>query len=229
MKNTVKETPEVFRHFEEICAIPHGSGNMDAISDYCVRFAQENGLRVLTDGAKNVVIFKSGTKGYENAEPIILQGHLDMVCQKREDIAFDFEKAGIKTYTDGDFINAKGTTLGADNGIAVAMLMSVLASHNLAHPPIEAVFTTDEEIGLIGAGKLDMSVLSGKKMINLDSEDPSVLTVSCAGGSEFKLILPFERRLVKGKKIVISLSGLQGGHSGVCIDKGRVNADVLMG
>ena len=123
MKNTVREIAEVFRYFEEICEIPHGSENMDAIADYCLRFAQENGLRALIDGAKNVVIYKSGTAGYENAEPIIIQGHLDMVCQKREDIAFDFEKDGIKTYKDGDFIKAEGTTLGADNGIAVAMII----------------------------------------------------------------------------------------------------------
>lgn len=227
MKNTVKETPEVFRYFEEICAIPHGSGNMDAISDYCVRFAQENGLRVLTDGAKNVVIFKSGTKGYENAEPIILQGHLDMVCQKREDIAFDFEKDGIKTYTDGDFIKAKGTTLGADNGIAVAMIMSVLASRDLPHPPIEAVFTTDEEIGMVGAKKLDFSVFKGKRMINLDSEEAGILTVSCAGGSDFKLFMPTEKTALHGTKVLLEIGGLKGGHSGVDIDKCRVNANML--
>ena len=162
MKSKVTETAEVFRYFEEICSIPHGSGNMDAIADYCLRFAQENGLRALIDGAKNVVIYKSGTAGYENAEPIILQGHLVMVCQKRGDIDFDFEKDGIKTYKDGDFIKAKGTTLGADNGIAVAMIMAVLASRNLPHPPIEAVFTTDEEIGMVGAKKLDFSAFKAR-------------------------------------------------------------------
>lgn len=229
MKNTVKETPEVFRYFEEICAIPHGSGNMDAISDYCVRFAQENGLRVLTDGAKNVVIYKPGTKGYENSEPIILQGHLDMVCQKREDTDINFEKDGINTYTDGDFIKAKGTTLGADNGIAVAMLMSILASRDLPHPPIEAVFTTDEEIGMVGAKALDCTVLKGRKMINLDSEEAEILTVSCAGGSDFVSFMPTEKTAVHGTKVLLEIGGLKGGHSGVDIDKRRVNANMLAG
>ena len=228
-KLAVLSPESVFKYFEEISSIPRGSGNMERISQYCVDFAEAHSLRVIRDGANNVVIFKGGSAGYEDSMPVILQGHLDMVCQKTSDCDIDFEKDGLDIYIDGDFIKANGTTLGADNGIAVAMIMALLESDTIPHPPIEAVFTTDEEIGLIGAGKLDMSVLSGKKMINLDSEDPSVLTVSCAGGSEFKLILPFERRMVKGKKIVISLSGLQGGHSGVCIDKGRVNADVLMG
>ena len=229
MKNTIKETAEVFRYFKEICAIPHGSGNMDAISAYCVRFAQENGLRSLTDGAKNVIIYKPGTKGYENSEPIILQGHLDMVCQRNADSAVDFEKDGIKAFTDGDFIKAKGTTLGADNGIAVAMIMAILASHDLPHPPIKAVFTTDEEIGMVGAKELDFSVLTAEKMINLDSEEADVLTVSCAGGSDFKAFLPTEKTTVHGTEILLEIDGLKGGHSGVDIDKCRINAAVLTG
>lgn len=220
---------KVFRYFEEISAIPRGSGNMEGISAYCMAFAEKLGLRAIKDDANNVVIFKDGTKGYENSEPVILQGHLDMVCQKTEDCNIDFEKDGLDIYIDGDFIKAKGTTLGADNGIAVAMIMAVLESGEIEHPPIEAVFTTDEEIGLIGAGKLDMSVLSGKKMVNLDSEDPSVLTVSCAGGSDFIMKLPFKKIKKNGSRITISLKGLQGGHSGVEIDSGRVNADILMG
>lgn len=227
MKNTAKETAEVFRYFEKICEIPHGSGNMKAISDFCLKFAKENGLQAFCDGAKNVVIYKPGTKGYENAEPIILQGHLDMVCQKREDTTTDFEKDGIKTYTDGDFIKAEGTTLGADNGIAVAMIMALLSSRDLPHPPIEAVFTTDEEIGMVGAEKLDCSVLKGRKMINLDSEEAGILTVSCAGGSDFKAFLPTEKTVVHGTKLLLEVGGLRGGHSGVDIDKCRINANVL--
>ena len=145
---------KVFGYFEEICAVPRGSGNMDGIASYCMRFAEENNLRAVRDDADNVVIFKGGTEGFENSEPVILQGHLDMVCQKTADCEIDFEKDPIDIYTEGDFIKAKGTTLGADNGIAVAMIMAVLASDDIAHPPIEAVFTTDEEIGLIGANKL---------------------------------------------------------------------------
>lgn len=224
-----KEAASVFRYFEKICAIPHGSGNMEPLSDYCLRFAGENDLRVIRDNAKNVVIYKPGTKGYENAEPIILQGHLDMVCQKKEDAKIDFATDGIETYTDGDFIKAKGTTLGADDGIAVSMIMAVLASRDLPHPPIEAVFTTDEEIGMIGAKKLDCSVLKGRKMINLDSEEAGILTVSCAGGSDFKLFLPIDKTVVHGTKICLEITDLKGGHSGVDIDKHRINADILAG
>ena len=230
MKKTLeKEAASVFRYFEKICAIPHGSGNMKPISDYCVRFARENDLQVICDKAKNVVIYKPGTKGYENAEPIILQGHLDMVCQKKEDVTIDFETDGIKTYTEGDFIKASGTTLGADDGIAVSMIMAVLASKDLPHPPIEAVFTTDEEIGMIGAKELDYTVLKGKKMINLDSEEAGILTVSCAGGSDFKLFLPIDKTVVNGTKICLEITDLKGGHSGVDIDKHRINADILAG
>lgn len=229
MKEVLKETAEVFRYFKEICAVPRGSGNTEAIRNYCVRFAEQNGLRAYSDEANNVVIYKPGTKGYENARPVILQGHLDMVCQKEENSPIDFEKDGIKAYTDGDFIKAEGTTLGADNGIAVSIIMAVLASRDLPHPPIEAVFTTDEEIGMIGAQKLDTSVLKGRKMINLDSEEADVLTVSCAGGSDFKITFPIDRAVVRGTKVSLELSGLKGGHSGTDIDKGRVNASVLAG
>lgn len=224
-----KESASVFRYFEKICSIPHGSGNMEPLSDYCIRFAQENGLRVIRDKAKNVVIYKPGTKGYEKADPIILQGHLDMVCQKKDDATIDFTTDGIEAYTDGDFIKAKGTTLGADDGIAVSMIMAVLAGRDLPHPPIEAVFTTDEEIGMIGAKELDCTVLKGKRMINLDSEEADILTVSCAGGSDFKLFLPIEKTVVHGTKLSLEINDLKGGHSGVDIDKYRVNADILAG
>lgn len=217
----------VFKYFYEISQIPRGSGNMTAISDYCVAFAKANSLKCVKDDACNVIIFKNGTKGYENAEPIILQGHLDMVCQKTEDSQIDFLNDGLKLYIDGDFLKAEGTTLGADNGIAVAMIISILASNDIPHPPIEAVFTTDEEIGLIGASKLDKSLLSAKKMINLDSEDMDVITVSCAGGSDFEATIPLKRVKTTGTKINISISGLGGGHSGVMINCGRVNADIL--
>lgn len=229
MENIQKETESVFRYFEKICEIPHGSGNMEALSEYCLRFARENGLRAVCDEAKNVVIYKAGTEGYENSEPVILQGHLDMVCQKKDGVLTDFEKDGIEAYTDGDFIKAKGTTLGADNGIAVAMIMSILASRNLPHPPIEAVFTTDEEIGMVGAKELDTAALKGKKMINLDSEEADVLTVSCAGGSDFRFSFPVDRTVVRGTKVLLEINNLKGGHSGVDIDKGRINANILAG
>lgn len=219
----------VFKYFEEICNIPHGSENSDKISEYCVNFAKEHNLEFIKDNANNIIIYKNGSKGYENSKPVILQGHLDMVCQKTEDSNINFETDGLEIYVDGDFIKAKGSTLGADNGIAVAMIMSILADNNLAHPPIEAVFTTDEEIGMIGASQLNTSLLKSKKMINLDAEEGNILTVSCAGGSDFKFILPLTFNTFKGTKITIQLKGLLGGHSGVEIDKGRVNANILMG
>ncbi len=223
------EPKRVFEYFEEISRIPRGSGNMEKISSYCMDFADKHSLKALRDAANNVIIFKDGTSGFENAEPIILQGHLDMVCQKTEDCNIDFEKDALKLYVEGDFLHAEGTTLGGDNGIAVAMILSILESDDIPHPPIEAVFTTDEEIGMIGAGKLDASVLKGKRMINIDAEEPDKLTVSCAGGSDFKMTLAAKRETVHGTKVVISLLGLLGGHSGIEINSGRVNANILAG
>ncbi len=219
----------VFKYFQEICTIPHGSGDMSAIADYCVNFAKSHSLRYLRDDANNVIIFKNASEGYENSKPVILQGHLDMVCQKTEQSAIDFTKNALDIYIDGDFIKAKDTTLGADNGIAVAMVLAILENDSLSHPPIEAVFTTDEEIGMVGALKLDMSVLEGKKMINIDSEEEDILTVSCAGGSDFKMISPVSRIKAEGTKITVTLKGLKGGHSGVEINGGRINADILAG
>ena len=218
----------IFKYFKEICAIPHGSGNMNAIADYCVDFARKHCLKVLRDKADNVIIYKDATKGYEKEETVILQGHLDMVCQKDEGVVIDFEKDGLDVYTDGDYIKAKGTTLGADNGIAVAMILTLLESDTYEHPALEAVFTTDEEVGMIGAMQLDFSALKGTRMINIDSEDENILTVSCAGGSDFEMRLPLNRHEVKGTALKLVVRGLQGGHSGVEIDKGRVNANVLM-
>lgn len=230
MKNLSQaESAQVFKYFEEICAIPHGSGSMGAISSYCMNFAEKHGLKAVCDDAKNVVIYKAGSAGRENSEPVILQGHLDMVCQKTEDSAIDFTKDGLEVYTDGNFIKARGTTLGADNGIAVSMIMAILADETLIHPPIEAVFTVDEEIGLLGATALDISLLKGKRLLNLDAEEADCVTVSCAGGSDFGLALPIGRKNAHGKKISFEIKGLKGGHSGVDIDKGRMNANILAG
>lgn len=202
---------------------------MTAIADYCVGFAKSRGLDFCRDAADNVIIYKSGTAGYEKSVPVILQGHLDMVCQKTSDSAVDFSKDPISIYVDGDFIKAKGTTLGADNGIAVAMVLSILDSDDLSHPPIEAVFTTDEEIGMLGASALDMSKLSAKRMINLDSEEDDVLTVSCAGGLDFTATATPDTKTADGTALTLVIKGLQGGHSGVEIDKGRVNSNILAG
>ena len=219
----------VFHYFEEISNIPRGSGNMKGISDYCLDFAISQSLKYYRDDANNVIIKKPASKGYEDKAPIILQGHLDIVCQKTAESNKDFLKDGLDLLIDGDFIKADGTTLGADNGIAVAMVLAILEDNTISHPAIEAVFTTDEEIGMIGAGKLDFGLLKGKRMINLDSEEEDVLTVSCAGGSDFEAILPVKRENFNGYKVEIILKGLKGGHSGVEIHKGRVNADILAG
>lgn len=219
----------VFAHFEALSAVPRGSGNMKGIADFCEQFAVKNGFRYLRDGADNIVIFKPASKGYEAAEPIILQGHLDMVCQKTPDSTVDLDADGLRLCTDGAFVWADGTTLGADNGIAVAMIMSILEDDAVAHPAIEAVFTTDEEVGMLGATAMDMSVLSAKRMINLDSEELDTLTVSCAGGSEFIAKLPVVREKANGSIVTVTIEGLRGGHSGVEIGSGRVNADILAG
>lgn len=219
----------VFKYFEEISAIPRGSGNMDKISEYCMKFAEKHSLRAIRDEANNVIIYKNASSGYEDAKPVILQGHLDMVCQKTDTSLIDFEKDGLSLYVDGDFIKAEGTTLGADNGIAAAMIMAILEDTELEHPPIEAVFTTDEETGMIGAGKLNFDLISGKRMINLDAEEIDTVTVSCAGGSDFRLEIPVRRKKCTGTKVNITIKGLKGGHSGVEINSGRVNANILAG
>ncbi|MBQ6825769.1 MAG: aminoacyl-histidine dipeptidase [Clostridia bacterium] len=223
------EPKRVFEFFEEISAIPRGSGNMNKIADYCENFAIKNSLRYIRDNSNNVIIFKEASKGYENAEPVILQGHIDMVCQKDKDYDIDFEKDGLTLYAEGDFLKAKGTTLGADNGIAVAMVLSVLESNDISHPQIEAVFTTDEEIGMIGARALDTAVLKSRKMINLDSEEIDTVTVSCAGGSEFNAFLKGDLKTSNGELLTLTIKGLKGGHSGVCINEGRQNAHIILG
>ncbi len=220
---------KVFYYFEELSKIPHGSGNMKAVSDWLVSFAKQKGLEFIQDENYNVIIIKEATKGYETAEPVILQGHIDMVCEKDADCTKDMEKEGLDLAIDGDFIYAKGTTLGADNGIAVAMMMAILDSEDLAHPRVEAVFTVDEEIGLLGASSIDLSMLKGKKLLNIDSEDEGVFTVSCAGGNLTKAMLPVSREDFEGKTFSVRISGLAGGHSGIEIDKGRANSNILMG
>lgn len=229
MQTNVLKPQKVFEYFNMLSAIPHGSGDMDGIASFCENFAKEHGFKFIRDKDNNVIIFKNGTAGYEKCEPIILQGHLDMVCQKTPESSIDFTKDGLDLYIDGDFVKAKGTTLGADNGVAVAMVLAILDSADIPHPPIEAVFTTDEETGMIGARALDMSVLRGKRMINLDSETENIVTVSCAGGSDFRVSIPIVRSTVQGTKITLDIKGLQGGHSGVDIKNNRENANMIAG
>ncbi len=219
----------VFEFFEQLSAIPRGSGNMSAIARFCENFAKEHNFKYIRDDADNVIIYKNGTAGYENSDPIILQGHLDMVCQKTPDCDIDFNSEGLRLYVDGDFLKARGTTLGADNGIAVAIILAILENDSIAHPPIEAVFTVDEEVGMLGARALDKSVLKGTQMINLDSEEDGTVTVSCAGGSDFKVNIPLETSFKTGVSVTLDIKGLKGGHSGVEINKNRVNANMIAG
>lgn len=223
------EPKTVWHFFEEICAIPHGSRNMKAISDYLMNFARERDLKARQDAAYNVVIFEPGTPGYENHKPVILQGHMDMVCEKEPDCDLDFEKDGLRLKFDDQAVFAEGTTLGGDDGIAVAYALAILDSKTIPHPPLEVVITTDEEIGLLGADALDCSDLEGRTMINLDSEEEGILTVSCAGGATAILTLPVSRKPVYGPCWRLMVSGLQGGHSGQEIGCGRANANICMG
>lgn len=222
------EPKVLFSYFDKICSIPHGSGNTDAICDYLQEFAKERGYACYRDKANNVLITKPASAGFEDRDTIILQGHTDMVCEKTADADFDFLKDGIEVIIEGDTIRANGTTLGGDNGIAVAMMLAVLDDKETSYPQIEALFTSDEEIGMIGAFAFDPSVLTGHKLINLDSEAEGVLMCSCAGGVNVYSNLPVEKEKVHLKQAVIEISGLVSGHSGVEIDKGRANANVLM-
>lgn len=219
----------VFGFFEEICGIPHGSRNTKAISDYLVDFAKARNLRYIQDEVNNVIIFQNGTCGYEDHDPVILQGHMDMVCEKDASCPLNMETDGLDVMHDGAYVFAKGTTLGADNGIAVAYALALLDDTTIPHPPLEVVITVDEEIGLLGAAAIDLSELKGRLLLNLDSEDEGVFTVSCAGGATATIALDAPRRAVYGPCIRLVVDGLQGGHSGAEIHKNRANANKVMG
>lgn len=223
------EPKRVFYYFEEICRIPHGSGNTKQISDYLVGFAKEHGLEYVQDEMNNVVIYKPATEGYENAPTVIIQGHMDMVCEKRPDVEHDFTKDGLKLSVKDGYISANGTTLGGDDGIAVAYGLALLENKEIAHPALELLITVDEEIGLLGAVGLDCSVLKGKRLINLDSEAEGSLWISCAGGLSAISKIPVQRVTAEGAKLQVKITGLMGGHSGSEIDKKRANANILMG
>jgi dipeptidase D len=229
--NTIDELEpkEFFRYFKEIAAIPHGSGDTKRISDYCVTFAKNHNLEYIQDVYNNVIIIKEATIGYENVPGVIIQGHLDMVCEKESDCEIDFLKDGLTLELKDNFLSAKGTTLGADDGIAVAYSLALLADDTLEHPRMEIVLTTDEEIGLLGATGIDVSMLKGKHMINIDSDEEGMLLVSCAGGLTAECIIPVEYVSETMMKYTIKLTGLQGGHSGVEIAKYRGNSNKLMG
>lgn len=219
----------VFYYFEELCKIPHGSGNTKEISDYCAEFAKEHGLFYVQDEKNNIIIKKKAAPGYENQQTIILQGHLDMVCECEPGTTFDFVNNGLELYIEEDYISAKNTTLGADDGIAVAIALALLEAEDIPHPAIEAVFTVDEEIGLLGAASIDVSPLEGKWMLNLDSEVEGSFLAGCAGGMRVNASVPIARSEAGGCGIQLTVTGLQGGHSGIEIQCERGNAINLAG
>lgn len=239
------EPISVFEYFEKLCSVPHGSGNTKIISDMLVGFAHELGLMCRQDELNNVVIFKKASAGYENAEPVILQGHMDMVCAKTPECEKNMAVEGLDLAVDGDWLHAVNTSLGGDDCIAVAMALAILADDTLKHPALEVVFTVDEEVGMDGAFGLDMSDLKGRRLLNIDSEEEGVFTVSCAGGVRADCFIPSKSVKLNecngelfgklGNTILnydncykLSLDGLLGGHSGCEIDKGRGNAIKLM-
>ena len=223
------EPKKVFEYFEEICRIPHGSGNVEQISDYLVSFAKERGLFCIQDEVKNVIIVKEATPGYENEPAVILQGHMDMVAVKKPDLDMDMKTEGLKVAVDGDLIYAEGTSLGGDDGIAVAYSLALLDSDTIKHPKLEVIITVDEEVGMDGARAIDLSGLTGNRMINLDSEEEGIFWTSCAGGARVKCKLPVKSESVEGVAVEVLVGGLLGGHSGAEIHKERGNSNCLFG
>lgn len=221
---------KVIDYFLELTKIPHCSGDEQQISDYLVQFARDRNLKVVQDEALNVVIYKPASPGKADLAPVILQGHMDMVCVKLDDLSFDFAGQALPVVIDGDTIRTEGTTLGADNGIAVAMIMAILDDPDLEHPPIEALITTGEEVGLLGAAAIEGRLFQGRRLINLDSEEEGVYLTGCAGGVRNVIELPVEYVAPRFEKAYeIRIHGLAGGHSGIEIDKNRANANKLMG
>ena len=219
----------VFHYFEEISKIPRGSYNMEKISAYLADFAREHKLEYYQDADGNVVIIKEASAGYEDAEPVILQGHMDMVCEKEEGVEIDFANEGLRLYTDGDFLKAEGTTLGGDDGIAVAYALAILEDDALLHPRLEVVITTNEEVGLLGAKSIDLSMLKGHILFNIDSDVEGHFLTSCAGGLTAQVKIPVRYEEKSGVAASIRLHGLTGGQSGSEIDKEHANAIIEMG
>lgn len=226
---TDKYPEKYFYYFEQICGIPHGSGNVKKISDFLVDFAKERDLEYRQDEKYNVIIWKKGSPGYEDSRPVIIQGHMDMVAVKDDGVEKDMETEGLDLAIHGDMLYARGTSLGGDDGIAVAYALALLDDDSLAHPPLEIVITTDEEVGMLGADYLDTSDLSGRLFLNIDSEDEGIFTVSCAGGATVTCFIPCEREKVSGPELLLRINGLTGGHSGAEIRKGTLNAGIAMG
>ena len=222
------EPEDVFRYFREISAIPHGSFNTKAISDYLEDFAKAYELDYVRDEKGNLIIRKAASAGCEDADPIAMQGHIDMVCEKESSNPIDMDTEAITLNTDGEWLWADRTTLGGDDGIAVAIMLALLSDDTIPHPPLECIFTVDEEVGMLGAFSMDLSSIKSRKMLNLDSEKEGIITAACAGGAEEICSLPGKQREKKGEVLTISIEGLRGGHSGECIGMGRANASLLL-
>ena len=223
------EPQNVFHFFEEITKIPHGSGNVGQISDYLVKFARDRGLFCIQDELKNIIIVKEAVPGYEDEPTVILQGHMDMVAVKKPDCDIDMAKEGLRIAVRGDEIYAQGTSLGGDDGIAVAYALALLDSDTIKHPRLEVIVTVDEEVGMDGARGIDLSMLTGNRMVNLDSEDEGIFLTSCAGGARVKGKLPLSEAQRQGMAVEVTVGGLLGGHSGGEIHKERGNSNCLMG
>lgn len=223
------EPASVFGFFEEICNIPHISYHEKELSDFCVNFAKERGLYYEQDKLGNVIIIGEATPGYEDAEPVMVQGHLDMVGDKISTCTIDMEKEPIKLVVDGDYLTADGTTLGGDDGIAVAYGLALLDAKDIPHPRLEVVLTVSEEVGLLGATDIDLSCCKAKRLINIDSEEEGVFTAGCAGGLRADCVIPSETEVKKGVVCEIKTQGFLGGHSGIEINKGRANGNTMMG
>lgn len=223
------EPKSVFRFFEDLTEIPRPSYHEKAVSDYLVQFAKDRGLEVYQDKLYNVIIIKEASEGYENEEPVILQGHMDMVCEKDPGVTKDMEKEGLDLEVDGDYIRARGTTLGGDDGIAVAYALALLDSETLRHPRLEFICTVSEEVGMEGAHAIDLSPIKGHILLNMDSENEGVVLAGCAGGGCATVTLPVTREAFDGKIMHIHVKGLIGGHSGAEINKGRASSVELEG
>lgn len=219
----------VFHYFEEICSIPHTSHHEKQLSDHCVRFAKEHGLHCTQDAMGNLIIFAPASPGYEQKEAVILQGHLDMVGVKTDDCDLNLETDGLRLMIDGEYLTAEGTTLGGDDGIAVAYALALLDDKDIPHPPLEVILTVCEEIGLLGASAMNLSECKGRRLINIDSEEEGILTVGCAGGRRAACQIPVERNTQTGLLCHICFSGLLGGHSGLEMHKKRGNGIELLG
>ena len=216
---------KLWKHFSEILKIPHCSGNEQALSAYLMNLAKSWNLEAHQDKVGNVLIRKPASPGQENSPGVVLQAHLDMVCEKNSEVSHDFTTDGIQAYIDGDWVKARGTTLGADNGIGVAACLAILEDDSIIHGPLECLFTVNEETGLGGAYQLKKNLLRGKYLLNLDSEEEGSFTIGCAGGADSELNLPIARKKKKSNNVIlIKVSGLRGGHSGLDINLGRGNA-----